>query len=249
LSTHVPFQSTQINEYANVGMGRDDFYSYSSLADTLYYHGYYSGGNNYVYYLPLPYLVFPMNFSDSIRVRKPIMNATLSVQTGTVTRYWIYDGFGTIKFPYGTENNVYRIRTKQIDSLMVNGFFISATVNEELIWIKQSDGIPVLRLQKQGVSNMYAYYASAQGTSSISEISENNSLRVYPNPGTDFIYLSNKGSLKEKKYTISDYLGRVVLNGILKSEEVEIDIRTIPNGFYLFQVEGSVNQKVKIIKN
>lgn len=247
-STHIPFQSTQINEFSNVGMPRDQFYSYSAAYDTLYYHGYYAGGTSYVYYVPLPYFVFPMNYSDSVSVSRPITNATGAIQTGSVTRNWKYDGFGTIKFPYGIENNVYRIHSYQIDSLVVNGIFISATTTEELLWIKQSDGIPVLRFQKQGASSLYAWYATATGTTSIYDLDKSQTVIIYPNPSSDFLYLHSENSLEGLHYKIADYSGRVILNGDLNSTNESIDIRDLAAGYYLLQTGESSKLKFKVIK-
>ena len=247
-STHVPLQSTQINEYANVGMARDHFFTYSTAADTLYYNGYYSGGTSYVYYAPLPYLVFPMNFGDSVSVVRPILNATGSVQTGTVNRSWKYDGFGTVKFPYGTENNVYRIRAKQIDTLAINGTFINATTDEEMIWIRQSDGIPVLRFQKQGASNMYAWYASVSSVTSVPEPEPHNSIQVYPNPGKDMIYLRSEFSLTGLHYSIEDNSGRQVSNGNVNSDDKSIDVRDLSAGYYFLRLYGSTSMVFKIFK-
>ncbi|MEY4593754.1 MAG: Secretion system C-terminal sorting domain, partial [Bacteroidota bacterium] len=232
----------------NVGMPRDQFYSYSAAYDTLYYHGYYAGGTSYVYYVPLPYFVFPMNYSDSVSVSRPITNANGTIQTGSVNRNWKYDGFGTIKFPYGIENNVYRIHSYQIDSLVVNGIFISATTTEELLWIKQSDGIPVLRFQKQGASSLYAWYATASGGTSISEFEETQLVSIYPNPSNGSIRLRAEKSLEGSQYKILDYFGRVVCKGTLIATHESIDVRNLSAGSYLFQIEESKPLKFKIIQ-
>lgn len=239
-STHVPLQSTQINEYANVGMGRDHFYSYSSNSDTLYYNGYYVGGTSYVYHVPVPYFVFPMKFGEQVNVTRPIMNAGGTIKTGTVTRTWTYDGYGTVKFPFGTQSKVMRIYSKQVDTLAVNGIFINETITEELVWIRESDGIPVLRFQKQGASNMYAWYASTSGVSSVNESTEKCDITIYPNPSNEYVILSSKSSLDGMHYKITDYIGRTVKEGRVMSTIEKINLHDIQSGLYFLHVGNVV---------
>lgn len=244
-SIHSVFQSTQINEYANVAFARDHFYTYSTSNDTLYFHGYYAG-SNYPYHTPFPYLTFPLSYSDS--VHNYTIQSSGNTSVGSVSRDWIYDGFGTVNFSYGTESNVFRIRTKQIDTSMVNGNFIAATILEEMIWFRQSDGIPILRFQKQGTSAIYVYYTSVSGTSGIFESSKNDSFYIYPNPTNDFIRIQSNSSLIGSPYVITDQIGRIMLTGKLIHQDATIDIRPFSSGMYLLQIGNSTNQRYKIIK-
>jgi hypothetical protein len=248
-STHVPLQFTQINEYANTGIPRDHFYSYSANKDTLYYNGYYSGGTSYVYYDPLPYFIFPMDFGDSVSVSRPILNATGTVQTGTVTRSWKYDGFGTVKFPFGEAKNVYRILSRQTDSLVVNGIFISAFTTEEMLWISQSTGIPVLRFQKQGPSNIYAWYASVGGTSSLDEPGHAANLTIFPNPSDGQVRLHSGRTLGGLPFTVTDLMGRTVRSGTIAYTDTSVDVRDVPDGIYLLRVGDSIPVRLQILKD
>ncbi|CAN5411363.1 hypothetical protein BH10BAC1_BH10BAC1_13170 [soil metagenome] len=106
-SIHLPFASTEINEYASLPFARDHFYTYSTIQDTLYCDGFYTSSDK-VYLPRIPYLTFPLNYSDSVYTQTTQTGGT-ALGPGVISRYWIYDGFGTVKFPYGTESNVYRI--------------------------------------------------------------------------------------------------------------------------------------------
>jgi len=248
-STHVPLQLTQINEYANVGMGRDHFYTYSQNGDTLYYNGYYAGGTSYVYQVPVPYFVFPMKFGDQFNVKRDILNAGGTVKTGTVTRTWTYDGYGTVKFPYGTQSNVMRIYSKQIDTLTVNGIFINATITEELVWIRESDGIPVLRLQKQGSSNMYAWYASTSGVSFVDDTIEKNEITIYPNPTNDYVMLRSNSTMEGMHYNITDYMGRVVKQESMMSNIEKINLHDIQSGIYFLHIGNAISFPLHIMRD
>jgi hypothetical protein len=170
-----------------------------------------------------------------------------AVGPGSVTRYWIYDGFGTVKMPYGTETNVYRIRTKQVDSSSVLNSILATT--EELIWFRQSDGIPILRFIKQGPSTIAAYYASVSGVSAISESILDNKLIVYPNPFNDKIILSNLSNKQIKQVLIYDTQRKLVLS-MTNFDNKELNTSKLYNGFYTLeiQLEGNTTIHRKLIK-
>lgn len=246
-SDHILFQNTQINEYALTAFARDVFYSYSSNNDTLYYEGLYASAN----YKAMPryaYLTFPLNFNDSIGIwvqqfANPNQPTTA---TGSITRSWKYDGFGTILFPYGTASNVYRIKTYQIDSTYITN---QSVVYEEFIWIRQSDGIPVLRFLKNGTS-ISAYYASADGSapSNIQEIlSSGNDFTMYPNPANDKLFLNN---MENTHVSIINLNGEIVKNISIKDATFIIDVNELSNGFYFIKIEKEgVYKTSKIIIN
>ncbi|WP_172277243.1 BspA family leucine-rich repeat surface protein [Chryseobacterium sp. LAM-KRS1] len=78
----------------------------------------------------------------------------------------------------------------------------------------------------------------------ISEIPLNN-LSIYPNPASDFIYIKNiKGS---GSYRITDMAGRIILQGLLNNEK--IDVSSLIKGNYLLQITSADKvQSLKFIK-
>lgn len=245
-SIHSPFYHTQINEHCLTSFSRDLFFTYSSDHDTLYYDGLYLS-SNYLYRPRIPFLNFPMSFGDSSRVYlKQFANPNFpNTATGSVTRTWIYDGFGTVKLPFGSVQNVFRIRTKQIDSIyLIN----SATVYEELIWIKQSDGIPVLRFQKNGTL-ISAWYSSTGTVTAIQEQGINEKIKIYPVPFSNELTISDLSSRQIKRLSLFDQTGRL----IVRKENLpdnKLDTRHLKNGIYFLEIELSDNSRVhqKIIK-
>jgi hypothetical protein len=162
----------------------------------------------------------------------------------------MYDGFGTIKFSYGTQGNVYRIRTKQIDSTIINGNFISANVAEEILWFRQSDGIPVLRFQRQGTTAISAYYASVSGTTGIAKPELPNTIQIYPNPANEYVAIQANGiSLKCKNYVLTNQLGEQVLSGVFNPESTQINLGSLAPGLYFLQLDPSSKQVFKLVKN
>lgn len=239
------FHQTEINEYCVLAFGRDVFYTYSSNDDTLYYDGLYISAN-YKYAPRVPYLTFPLNYQDSVytytkQFANPIQpnNAT-----GSVSRYWIYDGYGSVKLPYGTINDVYRIRTKQVDSSYIIN---TATPYEEMIWFRKSDGVPVLRFLKNATI-ITAYFTSTSTLTSISGSTNNSSIIIYPNPFNDKLVLSNFSTEKIKQVFIYDNLGKLVISENSYSDYV--DAKALESGFYFAKIVFADNSSVtrKLIK-
>lgn len=235
-SIHTPFHGTEINEYAVLSFSRDLFYTYSSNQDTLYYNGLYSNAN-YAYKPRVPYLTFPLNFSDSIHAyTKQYTNPNQpTVATGSVTRYWIYDGYGTVKFPYGTVTDVYRVRTKQVDSSYIINF---VTPYEEIIWFRQSDGIPVLRFLKNGTL-ISAYFSSAETTNTIAENTKKNQPTLYPNPFTNVLNIVSNNSDNTTEIGIFDAQGKVVYSKSYIKNKTSIDTENLQKGMYYVEIKNN----------
>lgn len=76
----------------------------------------------------------------------------------------------------------------------------------------------------------------------------NNSIRVYPNPTKDYIKLSNTDNILFSSIEIIDLTGKVFKKIEITSNEVVIDVKDLPIGFYFIK-EKKTNSIVKFIKN
>lgn len=79
-------------------------------------------------------------------------------------------------------------------------------------------------------------------------VSENqvNSISIYPNPATDFIYIKNLKGLAS--YKIFDQSGRIVLQNLLNEEK--INVNSLSKGNYILQIiSKDKTQSLKFIKN
>ncbi len=245
-SLHAGFEKSQINEYSLATFSRDLAYSYSSDFDTLYLEGVYSV-SSYFYKPSLPYLSFPLNYNDSVKVHRfqyahPSFPTT---PTASIYRKWTYDGFGTLKLPDGKNENVYRIRTNQIDSTLITS---TANVYDELIWFRASDGIPILRLVKQG-----AVCAASFCTSEITGISASKEpsavLHLYPNPVSGHGILDigpetkNDGRMTMVYGHVYSLDGRKMLT--VEITDNRIDVSSLQPGMYILKTEFGVGRFVK----
>lgn len=243
-SGNATFINSEIHESGSATFSRDLFFSYSDDQDTLYYDGI-SLPNNYAYSPAVPYLSFPLNQGDSV-YHFQLLYAMIGGQpqaVGNCTRTWKYDGYGTIIFPYGTQENCYRIKTTQIDSTFVTNFGVAY---DEIIWFRSSDGLPVLRYMNQG-GFISCYYAGVDGVSTVEEVDFQ--MSVYPNPATDFINIQSDKMLVGSTFSFCDQLGRNVYSGTISTSQ--IDISSMQKGLYLFQISdnsGIAYRKKMIIR-
>jgi hypothetical protein len=237
-SIHSIFAASEINEYSLVAFPRDHFYSRSANQDTLYMDGLYTS-TNYMFRPRLPFLTFPLDFADSVSTfTRQYANPNQPTNaTGSVTRSWIYDGFGTVIFPYGQANNVYRIRTIQVDS---NYVISSASTSEELIWFSQADGIPVLRFVNTG-GLISAYYTSATGATAVDATRLEGDFLPYPNPFEDVIHLQRNASDKLEQATLYDAHGKRIV--VTEGNASSLETQGLPAGLYIVEAKF-VNGKV-----
>lgn len=227
------FANSEINESATATFARELFYSYSENEDTLYYDGL-AIGSNYAYNPAVPYFTFPMQYGDSLG-HHTVLYANVGGEpsaVGSTTRHWIYDGYGAVHLPYGNQNGVYRIRTRQIDSTYITNF---VTTYEEIIWLRASDGLPILRFQNQG-GMLSVYYASVDGSVAVND-QEGEEFLIYPNPATAFLQVQKVST--GTPYRLMDQMGRVVIEG--KSISSSIDISSLESGVYFFALMKDEN--------
>lgn len=93
-------------------------------------------------------------------------------------------------------------------------------------------------------------------TSIDSDVIENNTYKIYPNPADEKVYLSFKGTGSENNnlvtITITDMIGRMHYQRAIHTsaaEPIEIDTGTLNKGIYIIHMEGpnfSLNQKLII---
>ncbi|MFN4082109.1 MAG: T9SS type A sorting domain-containing protein [Bacteroidia bacterium] len=223
------FANSQINEYCEAAFTRNQYYTYAADNDTLYLDGFISSSINYARTPSIPYLTFPLNFGDSVFTHTILYGIPTQPTraTGSVTRYWIYDGYGSISFPYKTFNNVFRIRTKQIDSTYIASM---AVMYDEIIWFDASKGIPVLRFLKNGtlITAWYSNYV-AEPTAT-KEFEGIGNIKVYPNPANNYLNIENYTNKNIQYVMAIDASGKKIM------VEPNGDISSLANGFYLIQI-------------
>ena len=83
----------------------------------------------------------------------------------------------------------------------------------------------------------------------INEYENKNIFELYPNPSGDFVNLKSNLSLFEIKYEIVDNSGRIVLSGVLQTDNQTIDVTKLSRGIYNLNVIGTNSKTMKLVKD
>ncbi|MEO6834232.1 MAG: T9SS type A sorting domain-containing protein [Chitinophagaceae bacterium] len=139
-----------------------------------------------------------------------------SLQTTTNT----YDGYGTLKTPYGTYNNVVRI--KQVNS---------AFPNPDYMWFQTN---PLLNIFGYN-SNNNSYFSYDGGTTSVSGFTPNPAfITVQPNPVKNKGILLIEGIVGKGDLRIYSALGQLVKHTTISTSTVPLDVATWATGVYFY---------------
>ena len=84
----------------------------------------------------------------------------------------------------------------------------------------------------------------SSGTEELNEIST----LVYPNPTIGLISVEIDKIFIGEKFSIMDQLGKIIFEGEIKNEKIEIDISHLSNGLYFFKFGRKTAQFIRIIK-
>jgi hypothetical protein len=140
-----------------------------------------------------------------------------SVQTTTNT----YDGYGTLKTPYGTYNNVVRI--KQVNS---------AFPNPDYLWFQTS---PLLNIFAY-ISNNNSYFSFDGATTGVNAQALATKVSISPNPATGSVVVSIHGQgTREGKLNIYSSDGRLMTSLISDIAGAHINVSTWAGGLYFYQ--------------
>lgn len=74
---------------------------------------------------------------------------------------------------------------------------------------------------------------------STNDVSFASKLKLYPNPATDVLNISNESNFSNANFTISDMTGRIVLKkSAISGSSTNINIASLSNGTYLIKIEN-----------
>ena len=225
-----------------------------------------------VYTDPMDQLHFPFSFTNTFTdTYSGGLLYTLSgtpvtaIETGTVTV--TYDGYGTLILPAptGTLLNVARVHSSQNfkDSAQLFGGPVNEIYDlETYTWYMPGYHGPVLTvstatnaslgLTTKTVSYAYKQVANHDAVPVVTDL--NSSVNIYPNPASNFVYISYYNATNQYvRTTIMDMTGRVVA---LVADEittgktnVNFNASSLPKGIYLINLQSgteTVSRKLEI---
>jgi hypothetical protein len=83
---------------------------------------------------------------------------------------------------------------------------------------------------------------------SIVDANSENKITIWPNPTSGYLHVTAPLKLIGANYTVYDIIGKMVLSGKIKSENILIDAGNLSKGIYLFSIGENSTQQYKVIK-
>ncbi len=127
-------------------------------------------------------------------------------------------------------------------------YTIPATSNQDnmhivVVLIDQTDGTIVSAVQ-----------SSVTQALSVEEVSGIDSIKIYPNPAKDLINVAFDASNGDYKITVTDMLGRTVINksyeGLFGNQNIELPVSQLNAGHYIMNInDGNASYSTKFIVN
>ena len=95
---------------------------------------------------------------------------------------------------------------------------------------------------------IFTTYHWVNETAEIQNLNRFHSIKVFPNPASDFISIESSFVNPNSSYTIFEQTGRKVLTGSLTNKTTLVDIKQLKQGVYFIQLGNRNKQKIQLIK-
>ncbi len=167
----------------------------------------------------------------------------------------VADAWGDLVTPYGTFNDVLRVREEstEILDLYANDVLVMTTYDTTLSYVfyHSSNKLPIAIVDYDADFPSEVTVSFNQSSTGISE--HETAVKVaYPNPASDYMTLDLRPFKEESVVQLLDVSGKAVASFTAGNEEERVDLSNYPEGVYLVAGEDKghrvLTQKVTIVK-
>ena len=241
-----------------------DYIYYNTSATSQKALGAYSLGTVYLFDNTIDIMRYPFNYTNAYVDTLHFGSASYD-DFYTEIDSFIYDGYGTLVLPTGTDTGVVRVRNITYSHDSSSGS-VTDYRYETYNWYKPGFHNPIFTIQYDtagsttGEQYVYdaSYYTLKPSSLGVEEVNIlNATMQVYPNPASDVLNIKFKTPyIKSATIVITDLVGRVIatirkddiVNGVA---EITYPVTGMPEGSYIVQLHseaGSVSQKFTVSK-
>ncbi len=235
----IPYSSSfpQANlclKYTNVGSSNSDYVYYKQSSTLFETQGFTDGNSYFVYAInPLTIFEFPYTFNKVINDTKQNSN-----QSNLDTSVSKYDAYGTIITPFGTFNNVIRVKSNQNPNYTIYDWYTT----------DPHTYIMTLVVDEKKSNNNEAFIYKEITSLEISKNQKDNTISIYPNPASSQINIQIPNFLIIDKVVLLDIIGKVLITKLQNTNQ--LDVENLPKGVYIIQAySGGSKLEQKFIKN
>lgn len=167
-------------------------------------------------------------------------NAVITIKNSEETIYTFTDGYDVGALQLGPDNKIYLAKNNQpylsvINSPNKSGFDCNFV----------SDGFFLKnRLSAYGLPNYF--FSNLKPTSSIAKINKDNTISIFPNPGSSYLNIINSGNSKVNYVSVFDANGKLLLSKYINEMNCHLDVEALAEGLYfvsIFTNESSYSYK------
>lgn len=215
-------------------------YQYYSTGSILADEGIYGGTTYITYSDPANFLVFPVSYNDTYTDNfsgSGSLGGNPVTRTGTTTT--TADAHGTLILPFGTYNNVIRLKTVQSNTTVTS----FGNIIQDITYYQWYDGtykFPILQIMYStstfmGTTTPANSVLTSTPTTGIKEATNERSFAMYPNPATSSITINNGNDVIES-VSILSLNGSVALEIKGGNSVISTDISSLAKGMYQVRV-------------
>lgn len=211
---------------------------------------------------------FPLDFGDT-DTSNSVYTFSLSTNfyfQGRRSRVNQVDGWGTITTPFGTRNNVLRVKTTVVERDSVHldttlfgfpinqGFNLPPTTTIEYKWLAAGEGVPFLQANtgQNGTVNQIIYRDLRRSLIGVEELDARSGMEIYPNPSTEGFTISNRSTHpRSLAIMLLDMQGRLVMERAVDlpaggADRIDYD-GAVSEGNYILHLQSGADRWVKIM--
>lgn len=242
--------------------GDYEYYNASSTALTVL--GAHTSGMDIVANDPVDQLRYPFVYGQSYVDTLYFGSSSLDEYYTEIDSF-IYDGYGTIMLPPGTDTGVVRIHNITYTHDSSSSFGVEDSRTESYYWYKPGTHNYIMEIDYDTSGNAgipyvtyAAYYTAKQHTEGIENVTSlKASMGLYPNPVSDVLHIQFRAPRADNiTLVISDITGRIIdttnKNDIAGGTGIiDYPVNDLPAGVYIAQLyskAGNVSQKFTVAK-
>jgi hypothetical protein len=184
---------------------------------------------------------------DSIKVKE------------TMTTTSKFDAWGNLTTSLGTYNclraNIKQVTNDSIWAKILNSWVdMTATYggldsSKKYSWWAKNIGYTIAELDVDPINDSVLsgkYLGALPAPGSVQEFSEAGQVNIYPNPSSDFVYISSNNTISDIE--ISNALGETVKSQILDYTSGIIDITDLHKGIYIIRIKSKNGASLSVKK-
>lgn len=195
------------------------------------------GETSFMFSNPIMMYKYPLSSTSDFTDNFGVSGVPMFTFDGTMRTY--AQGTGTLITPFGTYNNVIKLRRKGLINMSLGGMSDQIIV-DSYVWVNADNKSELLSIESSDYVNdteedeIAAYFLKNGAFAGVDELSKNR-FKIYPNPAQEVIRLESATAEAPVSYTIFSITGAKAQSGKYTSNGISTG--NLQTGEYILQAE------------